>query len=282
MDFQLERRIKFPPEKGWKAFARAAISEKITDEKFFDASGNVKIQFLASQKEPCFNFKKVEEIETISLGEPKDGRVKDMWDIAEDKVAFLQLAFLHEVGHVLFKKFFGDQTNDFSVLRTVQPKDGRGFLDEFLPATLGAEKKREEFLMIQGARLKEMFSDTVSILAGAALNIPTESLSLLYVGRIAEEKHTQYDTSRAIRMARRHLRENGTPTAISQCASIAEQLALETLKVELQEAGLLEKPETFNPGKISTLSHLEKEMAEKLNKRRLGKMARQARIKPQG
>lgn len=280
MEFRLEKKPLLLPESKWKSFARESISELLLKTDFFDVDSLVEILFFSAKDKPEFHHQSAISYERVFLGIPKTSPLSDSWNMSRNQAAFLQTAFLHEIGHAIFNKTF-NRVMEANVLLNIQPSSGRGFLDEIKwPKGKGQSdvdiREYEAAMEIHmrllddlGIRFKEQFSDVVAFAAGKALGIPEGTLRLQLLLRSAEEPNSPYDTSDALRIAQKRLASRPNEiSSLSRCAAMAESIVMESLRADFQNFGLLPMENDFRNEPAPILRECALAILSKLSERR--------------
>ncbi len=216
------------------------LSEKINSMESVSPSGIeklIQVEFESLMRSDDFYcLSESPEISSIFMGSPKSSPLAEYFNQSENKSAFLQTAFLHEIGHAIFDPIFSRTShNKTAKLRTIHSAlSGASLADEIPP--IENYEQRHFLVNYLGQRMEERFCDSLSLLASAKLGIPVSSSEELISNRSKEVDFSPYDTSSTLSAILRDIESGNIPPSslsLRQCAELARDFALAGFRQDL-------------------------------------------------
>lgn len=223
----------------WQSEAVPPVEEISKRIDFPEINQTIHVGFESLEKDHDFYHKNKDNNASISLivlGKPKFLPLSTHYSESKNKHDFLQIAFLHEIGHSIFGSLFSCSTsNPAYKLRTIfSDLSGASLADEIHENIF--DDAREFLVRRLGNRLEERFCDSFAMLASASLGMQPSSLNELIENRTKEPFFSDYDNSDTLSQLLQRISERShisSPLSMMECAIQAKEFALKGFRDDL-------------------------------------------------
>lgn len=239
MKIQINRNFApLGPSARWQAIAFSPIAEISSKIDFPEIKKTIQVTLKSSKRNQLdFYHESISpEESSIFIRSPEYPPLSEYFAQSENKPAFLQVAFLHEIGHAIFDPIFRRAAhNQPAKLRTIHSDLSGSSLADEIPA-IKNDEHRNFLVSYLGQRLEERFCDSFAVLASAKLGVPISSSEELASNRSKEAELFLYDTSSTLSKILQDIGSGSIrPSSLDlmRCADLAKSFALEVFRQDL-------------------------------------------------